>query len=62
MLGKHPYVVGDKFSVADAYAFTVLGWGKWVGVDIAKWKNVSEYMKRIEARPAVQAALQAEAA
>ncbi len=61
ILGKHPYVLGDKFSVADAYAFTVLGWGKWVGVDIAKWKNVS-VMKRMEARPAVQAALQAEAA
>lgn len=62
ILGKHPYVLGDKFSVADAYAFTVLGWGKWVGVDISKWKNVSEFMKRMEARPAVQAALQAEAA
>lgn len=62
ILGKHPYILGDKFSVADAYAFTVLGWGKWVGVDTAKWKNVSEYMKRIENRPAVQAALQAEAA
>ena len=24
ILGKHPYVLGDKFSVADAYAFTVL--------------------------------------
>ena len=62
ILGKHPYVLGDKFSVADAYAFTCLGWGKWVGVDLAKWKNVSEFMKRMEARPAVQAALQAEAA
>ena len=62
ILGKHPYVLGDKFSVADAYAFTVLGWGKWVGVDLAKWKNVSEFMKRMETRPAVQAALQAEAA
>lgn len=62
ILGNHPYVLGDKFSVADAYAFTVLGWGKWVGVDISKWKNVSEFMKRMEARPAVQAALQAEAA
>lgn len=62
ILGKHPYVLGDKFSVADAYAFTVLGWGKWVGVDVAKWKNVSEFMKRMETRPAVQAALQAEAA
>jgi len=62
ILGKHKYLLGDTFSVADAYAFTVLGWGKWVNVDIAKWKNIPDYMKRIEARPAVQAALQAEAA
>lgn len=62
LLGKHPYLLGDKFSVADAYAYTVLGWGQWVGVDLAKWKNVSEFMKRMEARPAVQAARQAEAA
>jgi len=62
ILGKQKYLLGDTFSVADAYAFTVLGWGKWVNVDIAKWKNIPDYMKRIEARPAVQAALQAEAA
>ena len=62
VLAKQDYLLGDKFSVADAYAFTVLGWGKWVGVDTAKWKNIPDYMKRIEERPAVQAALQAEAA
>jgi glutathione S-transferase len=61
-LAKQDYLLGDKFSVADAYAFTVLGWGKWVGVDISKWKNIPAYMKRIEGRPSVQAALQAEAA
>jgi glutathione S-transferase len=62
ILAKQDYLLGNKFSVADAYAFTVLGWSKWVGIDLAKWKNIPAYMKRIEGRPSVQAALQAEAA
>ena len=62
ILAKQDYLLGNKFSVADAYAFTVLGWSKWVGIDLAKWKNIPAYMKRIEERPAVKAALQAEAA
>jgi glutathione S-transferase len=62
ILAKQHYLLGNKFSVADAYAFTVLGWSKWVGIDLAKWKNIPAYMKRIEERPAVKAALQAEAA
>lgn len=54
------YVLGDQFSVADAYLFTVLGWGKHVGVDIGKWPILSEYVARIGARPKVQEALRAE--
>ena len=62
VLAKQDYLLGNTFSGADAYAFTVLGWGKWVGVDISKFKSIPAYMKRIEGRPSVQAALQAEAA
>jgi glutathione S-transferase len=54
------YLMGAQFSVADAYLFTVAGWGKYVGVDIAPMKNLSAYMGRVAARPAVQAALKAE--
>ena len=54
------YLMGDTFTVADAYLFTVAGWGKHVGVDIAPMKNLSGYMERVAARPAVQAALKAE--
>jgi glutathione S-transferase len=56
-LGKHHYVSGSAFTVADAYAFTVLGWGKWVGVDMAKWPNITAYLARVAARPAVQKTL-----
>ena len=62
LLSKRKYLLGDKFSAADAYAFTCLNWGQWVGVDLSKWKHISDYMDRVKARPAVQAAIQAEAA
>lgn len=54
------YLLGDQFSVADAYLFTVLGWGKHVGVDIGKWLVLTEYAGRVGARPKVQEALRAE--
>jgi glutathione S-transferase len=52
--------MGDKFTVADAYLFTVSGWGKFTGVDVSKWPNLSAYLGRVAARPNVQAALKAE--
>ncbi len=54
------YLMGDTFTVADAYLFTVAGWGKHVGVDIAPMNGLSAYMGRVAARPAVQEALKAE--
>ena len=54
------YLMGDTFTAADAYLFTVTSWAKHVGVDIAGLANVQAYMGRVGARPAVQAALKAE--
>jgi glutathione S-transferase len=54
------YLMGDTFSVADAYLFTVTGWGGYVGVDTSGLAHLSAYMARVRARPAVQAALKAE--
>jgi glutathione S-transferase len=55
-----PFLLGEDFSVADAYLFTVAGWSKHVGVDIAGLANLTAFMERVGARPAVQAALKAE--
>jgi glutathione S-transferase len=54
------YLMGESFTVADAYLFTVAGWGKYVGLDISGLARLSGYMGRVAARPAVQAALKAE--
>ncbi len=59
-LAGKTYLMGDTFTVADAYLFTVAGWGKYVGVDISGLQNLSAYMGRVAARPAVQEALKAE--
>ena len=55
-----PYLMGEDFSVADGYLFTVLGWMKFVRIDLAKWPNLAAFVDRVAARPAVKAALKAE--
>ncbi len=59
-LAGKPYLMGDTFTVADAYLFTVAGWGRHVGVDIASLADLQAFMARVAARPAVQAAMKAE--
>jgi glutathione S-transferase len=59
LAGKN-YIFGDQFTAADAYLFTVLGWTKYVGMDLAKWPVLAQYVARIAARPKVQAAMKAE--
>lgn len=59
-LGKGEYLLGNDFTVADAYLFTVLRWAPLLGIDLAPWPTFQPYLDRVAARPAVQAALQAE--
>jgi glutathione S-transferase len=54
------YLMGDDFTVADPYLFTVTNWGQYVGVDLSPYPNLVAYRARVAARPAVQAALKAE--
>jgi glutathione S-transferase len=59
LAGKQ-YLMGDKFTVADAYAFTVLNWSNFQKLDLTPYANVTAYMARVKARPKVQEALKAE--
>ena len=54
------YLLGSDFSVADAYLFTVLGWAKFIQLDLGAWPVLVAYQARVAVRPAVQAALKAE--
>lgn len=57
---NHPYLMGDSFTVADAYLFTILNWCKVVKLDLGKWPVLTDYLARIAGRPAVLATLKAE--
>jgi glutathione S-transferase len=59
-LADKDYLMGKAFSVADAYLFTVSNWAAHTGVDLSGYANVVAYRQRVGARPAVQAAMQAE--
>lgn len=56
-LAVSEYLAGDTFSIADAYAFVVLGWTKRQDIDLSAWPNIQTYLTRIEVRPSVKAAL-----
>jgi glutathione S-transferase len=55
-----PYLMGEDFSVADAYLFTVLRWTVPMKIDLARWPELTAYIDRVASRPAVQAALREE--
>jgi len=59
-LESRPYLMGETFSVADGYLFTVLSWSKHVGYDLGKWPVIEQYLGRVAARPKVLEALKAE--
>ena len=54
------YLMGDTFTVADGYLFTILTWAKGMDIDLAKWPVLKGYVERVAARPAVNTALKAE--
>jgi glutathione S-transferase len=59
-LGDQPFLMGDDFTVADAYLFTVANWSKHTGIDLARWPKLQAYLTRVAARPDVQTALKEE--
>ena len=54
------YLLGEDFTPADAYLFTVTNWSKGIGHDLSGFPRLEALRARIAARPAVQAAMKAE--
>lgn len=59
-LTNKTYLMGNTFTVADAYLFTVLSWAPGRGIDLGKWPVLSAYQSRVSQRPKVQQALKDE--
>lgn len=59
-LESRAFIAGKKFSPADAYAFIVVGWTKWLEIPLTPYKNIEAYLARIAARPAVAKVLKDE--
>jgi glutathione S-transferase len=59
-LADRSYLMGDTFTVADAYMFVVVRWSDRIGFDLGPFPRIREYLARIAARPSVQAAMKAE--
>jgi glutathione S-transferase len=62
MLEGKEHLLGGRFTVADAYLYTVTRWARAVKLDLSAFANVKSFLDRIGERPAVQAALAAERA
>jgi glutathione S-transferase len=60
ILGKQTWLLGENFTVADAYLFVVTRWADAVKLDLSGYPSVLAFQKRVAARPAVQAAMYAE--
>ena len=57
---RGPWVLGDAYSIADPYLYTISGWLKADSVDVAQFPKVAAHRAKMEARPAVQRVLAAE--
>lgn len=59
-LADRPYLLGDDFTVADAYLFTIVNWHNFIGLDLSPWPVLVAYQARVSARPAVRKAMREE--
>jgi glutathione S-transferase len=59
-LAKGPYLTGERFTVADAYAFTILNWTNFHKISLDDYPRIRAFMDRVAARPKVQQALREE--
>jgi len=54
------FLMGNQFTVADAYLFTILSWAPHVNLDLSKWPKLMGFVEAVKTRPATVAAMKAE--
>jgi glutathione S-transferase len=59
-LNGKEFILGNSFSAADAYLFTVISWTGFLKIDLKPWPNLVSYLERLRSRPSVKDAMKAE--
>ena len=59
-LHNHEYLMGDHFTLPDAYLFVILNWMTYFKIEIAEWSHLSHYYAELRKRPSVQQSLKEE--
>jgi glutathione S-transferase len=59
-LGQGPYLMGERFTLADAYLFVILGWTKIHKIDLGRWPGLTAFRERMKQRPSVRQVLEFE--
>ncbi|HYF08638.1 MAG TPA: glutathione transferase GstA [Acetobacteraceae bacterium] len=59
-LADRPFLTGERFTVADAYAFTIVNWSNFLGLDLGPYPHLAAFLRRVAERPQVREALRAE--
>jgi glutathione S-transferase len=57
---RGPFLMGERFTAADAYLFAIVGWSQFAKVDLTAFPQLRAFMIRVGARPKVREAMQAE--
>jgi glutathione S-transferase len=59
-LAGRPFLMGERFTIADAYLFTIVNWVNFHGIELAPYRHLKAYMDRVATRPKVREAMMAE--
>lgn len=59
-LDSNAFLMGNDFTAADAYLFTIANWSHILKLDLSPWPSLEQFMMRVGARPATQRAMKAE--
>jgi glutathione S-transferase len=59
-LTQNDYLMGERFTIADAYLFVTTNWAGYLNISLERWPAINAFRARVASRPAVQAAMAAE--
>ena len=59
-LGDGPFLTGNRFTIADAYLFVMLGWTAMNDIDLGRWPGLTAFYQSVAQRPSARQVLEFE--